>query len=104
MNRFLLRRRSVFSISPAGSLSLVQAACSGGGGGGGRGRGGGLKGAQSMSQLLEAEYRPGLNVEEAGALAQRCMLLAKLSHSDTENSVTASSTSIKYLLLSENPS
>eukprot|EP01036_Dinobryon_divergens_P026085 gene26085-34693_t len=65
MNRFLLRRRSVFSISPAGSLSLVQAACSGGGGGGGR-RGGGLKGAQSMSQLLEAEYKPGLNVEEAG--------------------------------------
>lgn len=103
MNRFLLRRRSVFSISPAGSLSLVQAACSGGGGGGER-RGGGLKGAQSMSQLLEAEYRPGLNVEEAGALAQRCMRLAKLSHSDTENSVTASSTSIKYLLLSENQS
>jgi 20S proteasome alpha/beta subunit len=87
----------VFSISPAGSLSLVQAACSGGGGGVVRG----LIGAQSMSQLLEAEYKPGLNVEEAGTLAQRCMRLAKVSHSDTDNIVASS---IKYLLLSENQS
>ena len=52
-----------------------------------------------MLQLLEAEYRPGLNVEEAGALAQRCMRLAKLSHSDTKNSVTASSADVCEILV-----
>ena len=57
-----------------------------------------------MLQLLEAEYRPGLNVEEAGDLAQRCMSLAKLPHSVSDNSVAASSSTIKYLLLSESQS
>ena len=108
MHRFLLLRRSVFSISPAGSLSLVQAACSGGGGGGG-GSGGVRRWngrQQSMLQLLEADYRPGMTVAEAGDLARRCMGLARQSqHADSDDSVVTSSPSgIRYLLLSESQS
>ena len=104
MHRFLLLRRSVFSISPAGSLSLVQAACSGGGGGGGVRRWNGRQ--QSMLQLLEADYRPGMTVAEAGDLARRCMYLARQSqHADSDDSVvTSSSSGIRYLLLSESQS
>ena len=58
-----LSRRSVFSISPAGSLALVRAAAIGGG-----------PHQRDAVALLEAEYRQNISVIEAKDLAQRCLL------------------------------
>jgi len=54
-------KRALFSISASGSVSLVKGAAAGGGT------------VADIANMLEKEYKEGMTVDEAKALAVKCM-------------------------------